>query len=267
MTRHFDVDRALEEWLAEGPSQLPDRAIDRIVRQLDQTNQRKPSWLPGREPMNRMILAIGGVAAAIALTLVAFGMYFGLNTGAPGVGGAPSPTPTVQPTVAPTPVPTEPDGVLYTSERHGYSLLLPDESWTVEEKPGTWGHGQTFNPDGYGVDSVFADLSPPRTYILLNSQPVPSGTTLEQWAIDYDSASRRMWPECEVERSESALLDGETARLNTYLCAWVDNDEDAVEAAALHGGRAYVIRVFGGGPELDPRPIIDEWISRFRFTD
>jgi hypothetical protein len=259
MTRHFDVDRALEDWLAEGPSQLPDRAIEAIVRQLDQTQQRKHWWLPGREPMNRMILTIGGVAAAIALTLVAFGMYFGLNTGAPGVGGAPSPTPTVQPTVAPTPVPTEPDGVLYTSERHGYSLLLPDDSWKVVEKFGTWPLGTTFNEDGPGVDNVLRNDAASEAWILINSQPVPSGTTLEQWSIDYQSANERRWPECRVERTESAVLDGETARL-THVC----EINGAINVSALHGGRAYTIRVFGSDSN---RTIIDEWISRFRFTD
>jgi hypothetical protein len=257
MTRHFDVDRALEEWLAEGPSQLPDRAIEGIVRQLDKTQQRKHWWLPGREPMNRMILTIGGVAAAIALTLVAFGMYFGLNTGAPGVGGAPSPT------ARPTAGPTERPGVLYTSERHGYSLLLPDDSWTVAENPGTWG-GLTFNQGEAGVDRVLRKAAESEAYILINSQPVPSGTSLERWAVDYDSALRANWPECEVERSESAVLDGETARLYTYLCGTISTND----ALALHGGRAYAIRVFNtSDPKLDARPIIDEWISRFRFTD
>jgi hypothetical protein len=246
--------------LAEGPSQLPDRAIEGIVRQLDQTNQRRPRWLPGREPMNRMILAVGGVAAAIALTFIAFGMYLGLNTGAPGVGGAPSPTPTV----APTAVPTEPDVVLYTSERHGYSLLLPDDSWKVVEKFGTWPLGQTFNEDGPGVDNVLRKDAASEAWILINSQPVPSGTSLERWAVDYDSALRANWPECEVERSESAVLDGETARLYTYLCGTISTND----ALALHGGRAYAIRVFNtSDPKLDARPIIDEWISRFRFTD
>jgi hypothetical protein len=259
MNRPADVDRTLESWLAEGPSQLPNHVIDGIVRQLEETHQRKHWWLPGRQQMNRMILAIGGVAAVAVLALVALG----LNFNQPGLGGVPIPAAAPTPTVVPTAVPTEPEGVLYTSERHGYSLLLPDESWTVAEMPGTWVLGMTFNQNGLGVDSVFADLSAPRTYILFNSQPVPSGTTLEQWSIDYDSANKRTWPECEVERSESAVLDGETARLNTYLC----DTEYAVEVAALHGGRAYVIRVFGDDPKLDPRATIDEWISRFRFTD
>ena len=76
MTRNFEFDRAIEEWLIEGPSQLPDRAIDGIVRQLDTTPQRKHWWLPRRQQMNRMILAIGGVAAAVALAFVAVGLYF-----------------------------------------------------------------------------------------------------------------------------------------------------------------------------------------------
>jgi hypothetical protein len=242
MNRDLNVDRALERWLAEGPSQLPDHVIDGIVRQLEETHQRRSTWLPRRDTMTRMLLSVGGVAAAVLIAVVGFA-YFSGGAG-PNIGGAPTPSPSPAPT--------------FTSERHGYSLLLPDESWTVVEMPGTWGHGRTFNPDGPGVDSVFREIGGQGTYILFNSQPVPSGTTLEQWAIDYDSANRRMWPECQVERSESAVLDGETARLNTYSC------DDAFEAAALHGGRAYVIRVFGGDAN---RTTIDEWISRFRFTD
>jgi hypothetical protein len=35
MTSQPDVDRALEDWLAQGPSRLPDRVITVTVDQLD----------------------------------------------------------------------------------------------------------------------------------------------------------------------------------------------------------------------------------------
>jgi hypothetical protein len=72
MNRPADVDRTLEDWLAEGPSQLPAHVIDGIVRQLDTTHQRKHWWLPRRNTMTRSVLALGGAAVvvmAVALTL------------------------------------------------------------------------------------------------------------------------------------------------------------------------------------------------------
>lgn len=88
MTRHLDLDRAIEEWLSEGPSQLPDRAIDAIVHQLDTTTQRKYWWLPRREQMNRMTFALGGAAAAVVVAVLALGLYYNQ----PGAGGQPTPS-------------------------------------------------------------------------------------------------------------------------------------------------------------------------------
>jgi hypothetical protein len=131
MKRHIDVDRALEDWLAEGPSRLPDRAIDGIVRQLDETNQRRSTWLPGRERMNRMILAVGGVAAAVALTLIAAGMYLGLNPGAPGVGSEPSATasPSTPPTRLPWQGALEPGTYFVDKQPYRYTFSVSGSGW------------------------------------------------------------------------------------------------------------------------------------------
>jgi hypothetical protein len=107
MTRHFDIDRAIEEWLSDGPSQLPDRTIDGIVRQLDETKQRRPGWLPWRPEMKRTFLALGGVTAAIVVVLVAGAMFLGLGVNPLGFGGQPTPTATPSPTASPRPVPEE----------------------------------------------------------------------------------------------------------------------------------------------------------------
>ena|ERR671912_2421911 len=257
MSGRPDIDRVLESWLADGPTQLPDRAIEAIVKQTTDNDQRGLLWPSGGTRMNRMLLAVGGIAAVIALVAVGLAVYGGVPGGRTGV-GAP------QPTVTPTASPTEVNGVLFTSERHGYELLLPDATWTVDELPGEWPLGDSFNQDGPGADSV-ANEGVETGLILINSQAVPAGTSLDEWATDYQSANRR-WFGCAIEKSETTVVDGETARAESYLCG---GPERAAEALTLHGGRAYVIRVFASPNDIDAdvRPILDDFVSRFHFTD
>ena len=100
MTRQPDVDRVLETWLTDGPSVLPDRAIDSILTQLDDTNQRRSFWLPGGIRMNRMMLAVGGLAAVVLVVAIGTGLYFGGSRA--GVGSQPTATPLASPTQPPT---------------------------------------------------------------------------------------------------------------------------------------------------------------------
>ena len=46
MTRALNVDRVVESWLAEGPSELPRRVIDGILDELDETKPRRLPSLP-----------------------------------------------------------------------------------------------------------------------------------------------------------------------------------------------------------------------------
>jgi hypothetical protein len=103
MTLHLDPDRILEDWLAEGPSQLPDPAIEDIVRLVDETDQRKRTWLPGSIAMNRIYLSLGAAAVGVAVLLAA--LYVAQNdpSGGSTGGGVPSPTP--QATASATPPP------------------------------------------------------------------------------------------------------------------------------------------------------------------
>ncbi len=100
------ADQAFESWLVDGPTRMPEHLVDSIVTQLEQTHQRKHLWLPGREQMNRMMVAVGGVAA-IALLAVA-GLYFVGRGGGIGGQATPAATPTLAPapTVTPAPIPT-----------------------------------------------------------------------------------------------------------------------------------------------------------------
>jgi hypothetical protein len=145
-------------------------------------------------------------------------------------------------------------------------LLLPDDRWAVEELPGEWPLGDSFNQEGPGTDAVSAPAGEPALFFLINSQPVPAGTTLEDWVAEYEDANREWFPTCALERSAAGVVRGEEARFNSYLCG---GTERAIEAATFHGGRAYVIRI--GAPPSDPRmemrATLDEWLSRFQFTD
>ena len=98
------ADQAFESWLDDGPTRMPEHLVDSIVAQLEETHQRKHWWLPGREQMNRMMVAVGGMAA-IAL-VAAMGFYFLGGRGGGGFGGVATPSPTVAPTASPSPTPS-----------------------------------------------------------------------------------------------------------------------------------------------------------------
>ena len=73
MSTQFDFDQLLDSWLADGPSELPDQAVTRIVQSIDD-NERRLSWLPRRETMNRLVIAAGSVAAIVLVAVIGFGI-------------------------------------------------------------------------------------------------------------------------------------------------------------------------------------------------
>jgi hypothetical protein len=105
MTRQRHADRVLEEWLAGGPDNLSDAAIDRIVRRVDQTAQRKSGWLPGSTYMNRFLLSGAAVAAVV---VVAGALYVGQGNG---VTPAADPSMTPAPSISPIPLPASGGGL------------------------------------------------------------------------------------------------------------------------------------------------------------
>ena len=137
MNRDTDLDRSLDSWFAEGPTALPEHAIDAIVRRLDDTNQRRPVWLPGGQRMNRMTTWIGLAAAGLAA--VAALLYLnpagGLNIGGPAA--TPSPTTTPSPTAAPTKLPvgagaTVNPGMYFVEvERYRFTYTVSGTGWSV----------------------------------------------------------------------------------------------------------------------------------------
>jgi hypothetical protein len=185
----------------------------------------------------RPILAVGAAATALAVV----GIYLVL-AGGPGE-----------------------QGVTYASERHGYTLRLPDETWSVTERPGAWELGATFDEDGPGTDHVRLRGGPNPTAITFNSQAVPEAMTFDDWFEAYDEANRGAFARWSRESSEPGEMAGAVARFTKYATAAGAN---ALEVTALHGGRAYSLRVWGPtAAEWDPRPVVDEWLARFSFAE
>jgi hypothetical protein len=256
MTRQPDSDRVLEDWLAEGPSRLPDRVIRATVDQLDDIQQRRLWWLPRSERMNRILLPVTGVAAALIVAVVGLVSLYGT----PGPGG--------------------PSGTSYTSDRHAYTVVLPD-GWTREELPGTWSLGEFFDPNTDSGLDYFERLEPkhgPPLYVYLSSQPIPAGMNFDQWAATHDTATSEAQPCFEqVGIFERVDVDTEVGRLGVHRCenfggplgdAWT-----TIQVLVAHGGRGYAIYLWPvwTGPAMPPvddlRRESSDWLSRFSFTN
>ena len=257
MTRQLDVDRVLGDWLEEGPSQLPDRVIQETIGQLEHIRQRKSHRLPGSERMYRSMLAATAVAAAVIVAVLAFGSFDRV----PDVGGPP--------------------GVAFVSERHGYTVVLPADTWRKEERPGTWALGTFFDANtGSGVDYFDAlDQTPSRVitwYVYLASQDIPEGMSFDAWAALHDAATDRGAPCFQLLGAyRTQRVDGETARLGTHRCddfgdgaAWAN-----VQILVAHRGRGYAIYVWPAemGASMPPISQIeaeaDGWLAGFSFND
>lgn len=256
MTSELDVDRVLEDWFAQGPSRLPDRVITETVESIDHIKQRRYLLPPGREHMARLLIAGTGLAAALIAAVVGFATL----TGGDGVGG--------------------PDGVTYTSDRHGYSVFLPD-GWTVVEQPGTWELGVFFDANSAGVDSYHRldrDLGAPLN-LYLASQPIPTGMTFDEWATTHDEANDQAHPCFDVVATyPEVTVDGEPARQLAQHCEtfFGEGDDGAltgIQTLVAHNGRGYAIYLWpeDTGVAMPPLSTLqaeaEAWLARFTFTD
>jgi hypothetical protein len=260
MTSELDVDRVLEDWLAQGPSRLPDRVITETTEQLDHIKRRRYVLPPGRERMTRLLIAGTGLAAALVAAVIGFATL----TGGDSVGG--------------------PDGVTYTSDRHGYSVFLPD-GWTVEERPGTWDVGEFFDANSDDGVDYFEDVNDdgiPTLYVYLASQDIPENMSFDEWVARHDVATASEQPCFELLGShESRPVDGETARVGTYQCADFDGSGTpytGVQTLVAHDGRGYAIYVWPGPlPGFRPagweyqstselQAAAEDWLANVEFT-
>jgi hypothetical protein len=259
VTRPFDIDRVLEDWLADGPSRFPDHAIRETIAGLDTVPQRGRVSLPDPGRVLRSALSFGAVAAVLVVALVSFATLTGWADGF-GAGGPAGPT--------------------HTSERHRYTVVLPDDTWKVEEQGGSWELAEHFDAgSGAGMDS-FEDLDAsgePVLYVWIASQPIPSWMPFEDWVGAHDRANNTAQPCFQpIGPYEQWPVDGEMSRTGTYRC---DDFEGpaipwmTVQTLVAHGGRGYAIYVWPADQGSEAPSVSDleresaRWLARFSFTD
>ena len=87
MNRSVDIERILDDWLAQGPEELPDPVLDRVANEIEEVGQQGRAWPFGDLSMNRSLIA-GALAGAIVALVIGLGMLSLRNTGGP----APTPS-------------------------------------------------------------------------------------------------------------------------------------------------------------------------------
>ena len=207
--------------------------------------------------MYRLILPATGVAAALVIAAVALTSFFR----GPSVG--------------------VPPGTPFTSDRHGYTVILP-EGWTVEEQPGTWDVGEYFDANSEDGVDFFQRLDPgrgPRLNLYLASQPIPTGMSFDEWAATHDDANEAEHPCFDLVASYPGVtVDGEPARQQAHHCEtfFGDGDDGAltgIQTLVSHNGRGYAIYLWptDTGVAMPPLPTLraeaEAWLARFTFTD
>jgi hypothetical protein len=99
MTRERDIEHVVEQWFAEGPTQMPDRLFNAVIDRIDRVPQRRLARLQTR------LLAMNfniRLAAAAAVIVAVAGVGAFMLTRPSGVGVVPSPTPALSPLPSPT---------------------------------------------------------------------------------------------------------------------------------------------------------------------
>ena len=91
MTHEREIERLLDTWFSDGPTETPDRVIDTVADRIARQPQR-PAWrLNWRHvPMNAYLKPLALVAATILVAFLGFNLVGGFRTDSDVA--APSPT-------------------------------------------------------------------------------------------------------------------------------------------------------------------------------
>jgi hypothetical protein len=235
MTAHDDLDRQLNDFLRDGPEELPYQSFDVVRDRTELTSQRVVIG-PWRLPTMNKILTVGLGAVAVVVVLLVGAQLMGPEIG--GMGGpggdptaTPEPTATAEPTATPEPsaaaASAPPLTQTFTSTQHGISLSYP-EGWTADAATGPWTDA-TF-PLAFGLphaDWLADPIHEASLFLTIASQPIGDATP-EDW-LAAQTASEEGCAE-----SEPIEVDGAAGLIG------VDCDVVVVTTA----GRGYWIQLY-----------------------
>ncbi len=142
MTREQDIERVLDQWFAEGPTQMPSRFLDDTLERIDRAPQHRLARLQTRLPTMTVTARRAAVAAVMVIAIGA-GAGVVVMTRAPGVGGQPTPT-------------SSPDATATVPALQSLWEAVGDR-----QSPGDWGvDDNSFNIDSTGlrIEQVHGDV-------------------------------------------------------------------------------------------------------------
>lgn len=161
MTHEREIERVLDLWFADGPTEAPDRVFDVVIDRIERQSQR-PAWRLSRRvvPVSAYLKPVAAIAAVVILAVVGFNL---LPLDRSGVGG---PAPTASPSPSPSPstdasAPAsltdelwdqlDPGTYIHDRSDPAVTLDVPPKWWLTAVVP--WGFG--IRPEAYTVDEGF----------------------------------------------------------------------------------------------------------------
>jgi hypothetical protein len=173
MTAPREIDRLLETFLADGVSELPDRAYDAVRSEIETTRQRVVIG-PWRAPdMNS--LAKFAIAAAAVVVIAVVGINLLPRSGGNVGTSQPAPSPSMTQSASPAPTPSDIVGVPsagplvagkpypFRLEDTAFTLSVPNADWQsngdfgIYKTQGQAADGAAFIFWKYDADGVFSD--------------------------------------------------------------------------------------------------------------
>jgi hypothetical protein len=230
MNTNTDFDRIAQTWLEEGPTVIPDRAVQAALDEIHTTRQRRLRAIWRIFPVNSNTLRLA-TAAVVAVLVVGAAVLFG-NKFVPsgGVGSTP--------TVAPTPVLSMTRTV--TSVNNGFAVGYPADA-TVQPATSLWWppgrhHGGS---QSTGFDYILVAGFPT---FRAASAVAPDGVVIDDWIDSYMTTEDD--GDCNPRRATlpETTIDGQAGRIRT-ACPRM------VEATVVVGRRAYIFTLFSDSPD------------------
>jgi hypothetical protein len=248
MTAPHDLDRQLQAFLQDGPTELPDPSFD-AVRDRTETTRQRVFVAPWRVPDMSKLVPIGLGAVAVIAVLFLGSRFIGSPssdvggpTNQPPASAAPTAAPaSVAPTTSPEqslpPASPPPLTQAFTSTQHGISLSYP-QGWTARAAAEPWtdrpGVPPFIDP---GFDVLHDPVQGDHLFLYISSYPIgdsaPEGWIAAQMANNGCTTTEPI--EIDGARGLIGANDCDTVAVTTasrgYLIALGASNDDPVAVA------------------------------------